>query len=145
MGFTHNFGHCRQWSNKVRQLQVPIFAVNTKGAWTLRFDDILADALESGSLRTMEYPFPQSVFDRLNGTDLNSVSADVVIEVVRFCLANRQPDTDWVVLPVTNFDAYFGNNNFSKKWLAKIPITVLVRDRENRGVCRVMLVNEMDF
>ena len=132
-------GFKRQWSNKVRQLQVPIFAVNTKGAWTLRFDDILADALEAGALRTDEYPLPQSVIDSLNENDLNGIPADVVIEVVRFCLANRQPDTDWVVLPITNFDAYFGNNNFSKKWLGKIPETVLVRDRENRGVCRVKL------
>ena len=31
-----------------RKYQVPIFAFNTKGAWTLRFDDILADALEAG-------------------------------------------------------------------------------------------------
>lgn len=41
-------GFTAQWKKKVRQLQVPIFALNTKGAWTLRFDDIIADALEAG-------------------------------------------------------------------------------------------------
>ena len=121
----------------MRQLQVPIFAVNTKGAWTLRFDDILADALEAGPLRMEEYKLPQSMIDRLNETDLNCVPADVVAEVLRYCCANRQRDTDWVVLPVVSFDAYFGNNNFSKKWLGKIPETVIVRERQNRGVCRV--------
>ena len=33
------------------QYQIPIFASQTKGAWTLRFDDVLADALELGPLR----------------------------------------------------------------------------------------------
>ena len=36
------------WRDKVLQFQTPIFSLNTKGAWTLRFDDILADALEQG-------------------------------------------------------------------------------------------------
>lgn len=138
-------GFTQHWKNKVKQLQVPIFAVNTKGAWALRFDNIIADALEAGALRMEEYPLPQSVIDRLNTTDLNGVPANVVTEVIRYCLANRQADTDWVVLPVTNFDAYFGNNNFSKKWLKAIPETVLVRDRGHCGVCRVKVVNEMDF
>ena len=133
-------GFREQWKNKVRQLQVPIFAVNTKGAWTLRFDDILADALEAGPLRMEEYKLTQSVIDRLNETDLNDVPADVVAEVLRYCCANRQPDINWVVLPVISFDAYFGNNNFSKKWLGRIPETVIARERQNRGVCRVRVV-----
>ncbi|MFQ9052721.1 MAG: hypothetical protein ACLR5H_05735 [Oscillospiraceae bacterium] len=37
------------WRNKVIQFQVPLFSENTKGAWTLRFDDIIADALEPGT------------------------------------------------------------------------------------------------
>ena len=41
-------GFTREWKKKVRQMQVPAFALNTKGAWILRFDDILADALELG-------------------------------------------------------------------------------------------------
>ena len=45
-------GFKTEWKKKVRQLQVPIFALNTKAAWALRFDDILADALELGALRT---------------------------------------------------------------------------------------------
>ena len=38
-------------------------------------------------------------------------------EAVRYYLANRQPDTPWVPLPVINFDAFFGSGTFSKKWL----------------------------
>ena len=42
------------WRSKVMQYQIPIFASQTKGAWTLRFDDVLADALELGPARREE-------------------------------------------------------------------------------------------
>ncbi len=42
-------GFTKMWTKKVKQMQVPPFALNTKGAWVLRFDDIIADALELGA------------------------------------------------------------------------------------------------
>ena len=119
----------------MRQLQVPIFALNTKGAWTLRFDDIIADALEAGALRTEEYPLPEAVIEQFEATDTYGVPKDVVAELIRFYLANKQDDTEWVVLPVANFDAYFGNNNLSKKWLAMIPKSIMIRENRH-GICR---------
>jgi len=129
----------REWQKQVRKYQVPIFALNTKGAWTLRFDDILADALEAGPLRTKDYPIPDDIAERLNKTDLNDVPANVVSDVICFCLANRQEDTEWIVLPVGNFDAYYGNTYFSRKWLCRIPNTILERAPQKCGVCRVKL------
>lgn len=128
-------GFTAQWKKRVRQLQVPIFALNTKGAWTLRFDDIIADALDAGPLRTEDYILPETVKEYLETIDTNSIPKEIIAELIRYCLANKQNDTDWVVLPVASFDAYFGNNNLSKKWLAKIPKSII--QRENRqGVCR---------
>lgn len=124
-------GFTAQWKKRVRQLQVPIFALNTKGAWTLRFDDIIADALEAGALRTEEYPLPETVISQLEATDTNGVPKDVVAELFRYYLANKQDDTEWVVLPVANFGSYFGNNNLSKKWLARIPISLILRDNKH--------------
>ena len=46
------------WRGRVRQFQVPIFSPETKGGWVLRFDDILADALELGSLRSPAISLP---------------------------------------------------------------------------------------
>ena len=132
-------GFTSQWKKRVRQLQVPIFALNTKGAWTLRFDDIIADALDAGALRTEEYPLPETVNKQLEVTDTNSVPKEVIVELIRYYLANKPDDTDWVVLPVANFDAYYGNNNLSKKWLARIPKSLI--QRENRhGICRYKVI-----
>jgi hypothetical protein len=128
-------GFTAQWKKRVRQLQVPIFALNTKGAWTLRFDDILADALEAGLLRMEEYSLPEAVMERLDNSDTNSVPKEIIAELFRYYYVNKQNDTDWVVLPVTNFDAYFGNNTFSKKWLARITKELMAREN-NHGLCK---------
>lgn len=39
------------WRKKVIQYQIPIFSAGTKGDLILRFDDVIADALELGALR----------------------------------------------------------------------------------------------
>ena len=131
-------GFKKEWKKKVRQLQVPIFALNTKAAWALRFDDILADALELGALRTYEYVLPPERENEINTIDLGVVPFEVVCDVVVYCEANKPTDTDWVVFPIANFDCYYGNTNFSKKWLSKIPATILSREVSN-GVSRVKL------
>ena len=104
----------------------------------LRFDDILADALELGALRTYEYVLPPERENAINASDLGGVPFEVVCDVIAYCDANKPTDTDWVVLPIANFDCYYGNTNFSKKWLSKIPATILSREVSN-GVSRVKL------
>jgi len=131
-------GFKAEWKMKVRQMQVPIFALNTKAAWGLRFDDIIADALEIGPLRTEEYTLQPEKVAVLQSLDLNGVPFDVVCDVVSYYEANKQPDSKWVVLPIANFDCYYGNTNFSKKWLSKIPDSVLKKDVSN-GICRVKI------
>ena len=127
-----------EWNKKVRQLQVPIFALNTKAAWALRFDDILADALELGALRTEEYILPSEKENSIAALDLSGVPFEVVCDVIAYCEANKPTGTNWVILPIANFDCYYGNTNFSKKWLSKIPVAVLSREVSN-GVSRVKL------
>ena len=39
---------------------------------------------------------------------------------------------------IANFDCYYGNTNFNKKWLSKIPDTILEREVAS-GVSRVKL------
>ena len=132
-------GFTKQWKKKVRQFQVPIFASNTKGSWTLRFDDVLADALEAGPLRREEYVLPAETAEAIRSADWNGVPTEVIEEVVRFYLANQREDTDWVVLPVANFDCWYGNTNFGRKWLSRIPEQLMERSKDMMGVCRVRM------
>ena len=97
--------------------------------------------MEAGAHRTEKYPLPKTVNEKIEKSDTNGVPKEVITELIRFYLANKQDDTEWVVLPVANFDAYFGNNNLSKKWLAKIPTSIICRENKH-GVCRYRLINQ---
>ena len=74
---------------------------------------------------------------RLLGTSIKKeIPLAVVCDVVAYYEANKTEDNAWVMLPIANFDCYYGNTNFSKKWLSKIPDTILTREVSN-GVSRV--------
>ena len=128
-----------EWRKKVKQLQTPIFAPNTRGAWVLRFDDELADALELGPLRSPELVFSEEEERRIAELTPDGVPTEVLRTLIGYYIVNRQVDTDWVVLPVVNFDAYFGRN-FSHKWLNALPEDVIIRQRDKgRGVSRYIV------
>lgn len=128
-----------EWRKKVVQFQVPIFSQGTNGAWVLRFDDVLADALELGPLRNNSIDLPNDILKRIEELRPERVSAEVIRTLVEYYIANKPEDSEWVMLPVTNFDAYFGSTMFSKKWLPAIPASIIVRERERLGVARYKL------
>lgn len=104
------------WRNKVVQLQVPMFSQSTKGAWLLRFDDVLADALELGPLRNNSFDLPAEVLKQIEEHKPKKMPMYVITTLIKYYVANKPEDSDFVVMPVTNFDAYFGSTTFSKKW-----------------------------
>ena len=132
-------GFDREWRKKVLQFQVPLFALTTKGAWVLRFDDILADALEQGALREQEISFTPDEMQRIESVTPEGVPTEVIFTLIAYYRSNKPEDSDWVVLPVTNFDAYFGNTSFSRKWLSRIPQKIIHRQNQSFGVCRYQI------
>lgn len=124
------------WRRKVVQFQVPIFSQSTSGAWVLRFDDVLADALELGPLRNNSIDLPNDILNRVEALRPEKVPAEVIRILLAYYIANKPEDSEWVVLPVTNLDAYFGSTMFSRKWLPAIPESIIVRERERMGVAR---------
>ena len=130
-----SIGFDTAWRKKVMQFQVPLFSANTKGAWVLRLDDILSSALELGALKNHEISLSPELMQTLFSATPKGIPVMVLPTLVRYYLANKPADSDWVVLPVTNFDAYFGTTSFSRKWLGKIPEDILIRNT-GFGVCR---------
>lgn len=108
------------WRDKVARMHFSTYYLKTKGAWILRFDDILSSALELGELKNKDFDLPEETKAKI--TDFaNSPSTALALEtIIKYYCANRQEDTDWVVLPVANFDAYFGSTSFSKKRLTEL-------------------------
>lgn len=131
-------GFDKEWEKKVIQFQVPIFSTTTIGSWILRFDDVLADALELGALKNKDFSLSDGIIEYIKSHV--ALPAQLAAELlVKYYLANTPIDNDKVVLPVTNFDAYFGNGTFSKKWLPKEFDSVIIRDPQSNGVSRYML------
>lgn len=130
------------WRKKVIQYQIPIFSPATDGQWTLRFDDVIADALELGPLKSAEVELPPDLLEKLKAAQPKGVPLEVLTTLVAYYMANRQADTDWVPLPVANFDAYFGGKTFSKKYLNAIPPEILERTYTGYGVSRYRVRRE---
>ena len=129
------------WRSKVMQYQIPIFASQTKGAWTLRFDDVLADALELGPLHREGSELPLELTEKVTTALPKEIPSEVVCTLIRYYLANRQDDCEWVVLPVASFDAYLGDTSFSKKYLPKIPPEIMERSNAF-GISRYRITEE---
>ena len=132
-------GFDQAWRGKVIQMQVPLFAPTTKGQWGLRFDTFLAQALELGPLRKEEPALSSELVERLHSLIPKIVPLEMVTMLVAYYFANKPEDTDWVVLPVANFDAYFGTTSFGRKYLKQIPETILERSETGFGLCRYRL------
>lgn len=131
----------RVWRDKVRQFQTLLSSPATEGAWVLRFDDVIADALELGPLRRTEVDLPAELAERLDRACPGTVPTKVLRTLVAYYIANRPEDSDWVVLPVINFDCYFGDTNFGRKYLAMLPDEVIQRN-SSFGVSRYRVREE---
>ena len=132
-------GFDRAWRDKVIQMQIPLFAPTTKGQWGLRFDSFLAQALELGPLWNEEPELPPTLVEQFRSLTPKGVPVEMVETLVTYYLLNEPEDSDWVVLPVTNFDAYFGTTSFGRKYLKQIPETILERSETGFGLCRYRL------
>ena len=132
-------GWSDQWRKKLKQIQTPIFHPNTKGSFILRLDDILSEAAALGALRDGNVEIPSDVKKAIQAANSKELPAEVMIELAKFYYTNLQDDTDWVVLPASNFDAYFGTTAFSKKRLNKLPENIFEKQTQS-GVCRFRII-----
>ena len=135
-------GFEEQWRKKVVQYQTPVFSEGPKYSWILHFDDALADALELGPLRQPEISFPPDLLQRIEELSPKGVPPKVLQTLIAYYIVNRPEDSDWVVLPVSNFDAYFGTISFSHRWLAILPEEIVMREKQSFGICRFQACRE---
>ena len=135
-------GFHHQWANKIRQMLIPPFAANTKGAWVLRFDDILADALELGPLQNKDFELQEDILQRLTELTPEGVPVEVSILLYKYYFVNKADDQEYVLLPQENFNAYFGNTNFRQKWAPALSRS-LIEKKVLDGVCKYCLLPEL--
>lgn len=128
------------WRDRVIQFQMPIYTPQTKGTWITRFDDAIAEALEIGELRDKSFSFSAEQQERIKAELPKGLPYDVAETVLKYCIANKPEDSEWTVLPIVNFDAYFGGVSFSSKQLKLMPKSLLMRNKPCLGVTRAKTV-----
>ena len=132
----------KQWRKKVRQFQIPIFQESTDAVWQIRFDDIIANALTLGPLREMAADVTEQQKEKLLPYAQGRVKLEHLTTLLAYYLANRPEDSDWVVLPVSSFNNYFGSTVFSKQVLKAVTGTVIERSDMAYGSVRYRVMEE---
>ena len=129
------------WSDKVKQYQVPLFSSNTNAEWLLSFDSAIADALELGALRCEAVTLTAEQIKRLEQYKPKEVPLKVLTTLAEFYIANKQEQSEWVILPVTNIGAYLGSSSLGRQYLSKIPPELMERKQSSFGasVYKMML------
>ena len=122
-----------EWSNKVKQYQVPLFSSNTHAEWLLSFDSAIADALEFGALRCEAVTLTAEQTKRLELFKPKDVPMKVLTTLAEFYIANKQEQSEWVILPVTNIGAYLGSSSLGRQYLSKIPSELMERKQSSFG------------
>lgn len=124
-----------EWRKKVRQFQMPLSSSNADATWIIRFDDVIADALQLGPLRRDNVELPEELRAKIEAVCPEKLPTEVVHTLIAYYAANRPEDSDWVGLPVVNFDCWFGDTNFGRKYLSQIPEEIIQRS-SSFGVSR---------
>ena len=127
------------WCNKVMQAQTSLYTKTTKGAWIIRFEDIVAEAKELGPLKNNDIDLPAETVQKFTDALFDKKQKKVILDLAKFYLANKPEDSEWVILPVENFNAYYGTTSFDRKWLPDFPESILVRE-EYSGACRFKMI-----
>ena len=122
------------WCKQVLQYQASLYSRNTKG-WVRRFEDIVAEAKEEGRLQNKDFDLPAETVQKLKDVLIDKKRENVILLLAKYYLANKPEDSDWVILPVENFNAYFGTTSFDRKWLPTFPEEIIVR-KDYAGICR---------
>lgn len=130
-----------EWHKKVRQFQMPLFSSNADTAWIIRFDDVIADALEMGPLRQATVDLSDDLLAKIKAVRPEKLPAEVIQTLIAYYIANRPEDSEWVVLPVANFDCWFGDTNFGRKYLSQIPEEIIQRN-SSFGISRYRVLPE---
>ena len=132
------------WRKKVIQFQIPIFSEGTKGDRILRFDDVIADALELGALRIESIRLTAEQEQWLAEVTPKSVPLNVTRTLLEYYIANKPTDSNWCVLPITNMEAYLGSSALSRMYLKELNNKFIMR-KESAGVMGVykMVLNNI--
>ena len=85
------------------------------------FDTAIADALVIGPLRTDAVVLPDETLQKIKSCGVNAKTERLMITLAEYYIANKEPDSDWVIIPRTNISAYLGSATYMENYEGRIP------------------------
>ena len=131
------------WRKKVIQFQIPLFSESTRNDWLLLFDDILANALELGPLRSYDAEISEEDAAYLKTLLPDKMPLSEALALIAYYKIHKFDDSQWALFPSTNFEAYFGNTNFTHKYQKQFFEACGMITKERFGVTRYCIYNNI--
>ncbi|MBQ8783231.1 MAG: hypothetical protein IJZ57_05620 [Clostridia bacterium] len=127
------------WANKLIQFQYSIYNNRSSADFPLLFDTAIADALVLGPLRTEAVVLPDETLQKIKAYGVNAKTERLMITLAEYYIANKEPDSDWVIIPGTNISAYLGSATYFEAYEGKIPEGYMEKKPEMGGVSAVKI------
>ena len=127
------------WANKLIQFQYSVYNDRSSADFPLLFDTAIADALVLGPLRTEAIVLPDETLQKIKAYGVNGKTERLMITLAEYYIANKEPDSDWVIIPRTNISAYLGSATYMESYEGKIPDGFMDKKPEMGGVSAVRI------
>ena len=127
------------WANKVIQYQYSIYNNRSSADFPLLFDTAIADALVLGPLRTEAVVLSDEILQKIKSYGVNTKTERLMITLAEYYIANKEPDSDWVIIPRTNISAYLGSATYVESYEGKMPDEFMEKKAEMGGVSAVRI------
>ena len=128
-----------KWSRKLIQFQYSIYNNRSSADFPLLFDTAIADALVLGPLRTEAVVLSDEILQKIKACGVNAKTERLMITLAEYYIANKEPDSDWVIIPRTNISAYLGSATYMESYEDKIPEGFMEKKPEMGGVSAVRI------
>ena len=125
------------WSRKLIQFQYSIYNDRSSADFPLLFDTAIADALVLGPLRTETVVLSDEALDKIRAYNVDAKTERLMITLAEYYIANKEPDSDWVIIPRTNISAYLGSASYMEMYESRIPEGFIEKKPEMGGVSAV--------
>ena len=127
------------WANKLIQFQYSIYNNRSSADFPLLFDTAIADALVLGPLRTEAVVLSDEILDKIRSYNVDGKTERLMITLAEYYIANKEPNSDWVIIPRTNISAYLGSATYMEAYESKIPKGFMEKRPEMGGVSAVKI------
>lgn len=127
------------WANKLIQFQYSIYNNRSSADFPLLFDTAIADALVLGPLRTEAVVLPDETLQKIRAYGVNAKTEKLMTTLAEYYIANKEPDSNWVIIPRTNISAYLGSASYMEMYESRIPEEFMEKKPEMGGVSAVKI------